>query len=175
LINIFTINRTWRLVDLPGHGFAVGAKKVRARFNEMVTEYLEQRPNLCCVFTLIDSGLTPQALDLEFVGWLARNSVPFVLVFTKTDKIPPAKVQANIAAFMARLAEWFSQPPAIFTCSSVTNQGRQELLGVIDEMLGAIPAKAEPSLEFRDEAPAPGRKSKTGQAAKKRPDRSRPW
>src|SRR5580704_10929658 len=76
LINIFTMNQTWRLVDLPGYGFAAGAKKHSAKFNKAVAEYLEHRTNLCCVFALIDSGLTPQALDVEFVGWLARHAVP---------------------------------------------------------------------------------------------------
>ena len=97
LINIFTMNKTWRLVDLPGYGFAAGAKKDSSRFNHAVSHYLKQRTNLCLVFALIDSGLEPQDIDLEFIGWLARNAVPFVLVFTKTDKVTPAMVQANIA------------------------------------------------------------------------------
>ena len=83
------MNKTWRLVDLPGYGFADGAKKDSARFNQAVARYLKHRPNLCCVFALIDSGLAPQEIDLEFVEWLARNAVPFVLVFTKTDRGTP--------------------------------------------------------------------------------------
>ena len=114
------MNRTWRLVDLPGYGFAAGARKGSDRFNAAVLEYLEHRANLCLVFALIESGLTPQAIDLEFVEWLAGNAVPFVLVFTKADKVPPATAQANIAAFMERIAAWFEQPPAVFTCSAET-------------------------------------------------------
>ena len=68
-----------------------------------MSHYLKQRTNLCLVFALIDSGLEPQEMDLQFVEWLARNAVPFVLVFTKTDKVTPATVQANIAAFTARI------------------------------------------------------------------------
>ena len=91
LINIFTMNKCWRLVDLPGYGFAQVARKHKARFNEAAADYLEHRPNLCLVFALIDSGLAPQAIDLEFVEWLVRHAVPFVLVFTKTDKVPPPR------------------------------------------------------------------------------------
>ena len=76
LINIFTMNRCWRLVDLPGYGFAHGARKHRARFNEAVVDYLEHRTNLCLVFVLIESGLAPQEIDLEFVAWLVRHAVP---------------------------------------------------------------------------------------------------
>jgi GTP-binding protein len=87
LINLFTMNKRWRLVDLPGYGFAQGAQKHRVRYNQKVNDYLENRPNLCLVFTLIESGLAPQEIDLEFVEWLVRHAVPFVFVFTKTDNV----------------------------------------------------------------------------------------
>ena len=86
MINIFTMNKTWRLVDLPGYGFATGSKKNSRQFNKAVANYLKLRANLSLVFALVDSGLTPQAIDLEFIEWLVRNDVPFVLVFTKTDR-----------------------------------------------------------------------------------------
>jgi GTP-binding protein len=173
LINFFTMNRTWRLVDLPGYGFAEGAKKDSARFNQAVSRYLKHRPNLCLVFALIDSGLAPQEMDLAFVEWLARNAVPFVLVFTKTDKETPAVVQANIAKFMETISVWFEQPPASFTCSADQEQGRLELLGLIDETLSAIQAESNQIAETPEDSPAPGRKPAA--PGKKRPDLSRPW
>ncbi len=145
LINIFTMNKTWRLVDLPGYGFAQVARQDSARFNQAVARYLKHRKNLCCVFALLDSGLPPQEIDLEFVEWLTRNSVPFVLVFTKTDRVPPETAQANIAAFSAHISTWFEKLPAIFTCSATTGHGKAELLGVIGETLAAGPAVSEPS------------------------------
>ena len=166
LINIFTMNKTWRLVDLPGYGFAAGAKKDSSRFNHAVSNYLKQRTNLCLVFALMDSGLEPQEIDLEFVEWLARNAVPFVLVFTKTDKVTPAAVQANIGSFTARIAGWFEQLPAMFNCSTTAAQGREELLGVIDESMAAIQAESS-------QAPVAGRKEKV--TRKSRPDLARPW
>jgi len=168
LINFFTINQSWRLVDLPGYGFAAGAKKDRARFNHAVSRYLKQRPNLCLVFALVDSGLPPQALDLAFVEWLVGNSVPFVLVFTKADHELPAIVQANIAAFQERIAPWFQQAPASFTCSTLKEQGRPQLLAVIAEVLAAVQADSNQG----DPAAAP---VKPPAARKKRPDLLRPW
>lgn len=169
-INFFTINRTWRLVDLPGYGFAVGAKKDSARFNKAVSNYLKRRPNLTCVFALLDSGLSPQAIDLEFIEWLARNAVPFALVFTKADKNPPDVVAANIASFKEKIAPWFVQLPAVFTCSSMTGAGRVELLAVIGETLAAIQAEENQLPEESDEAkPVPPKTRKRG------PDLNRPW
>ena len=173
LINMFTINKTWRLVDLPGYGYAHLAKKHSAKFNKAVARYLKHRPNLCCVFALIDSGLEPQAMDVEFIEWLAANSVPFVLVFTKTDKISVTDVQANIAAFKERIAAWFVQPPTSFTCSAELGQGRQELLGVIDESLTAIQAEADAAMQGA--GPEPAREMSARERHKKRPDLARPW
>ena len=175
LINIFTINKTWRLVDLPGYGFAEGARKAKFKFNQAVDNYLKHRTNLCCVFALLDSGLTPQEIDVEFVEWLARNSVPFVLVFTKTDKVTPATVQANIAAFTDRISGWFEKLPAIFTCSALLKHGREELLGVIDEAMTAIQATSEPAPVPGEGSPAPVRPASARETRKRRPDRSRPW
>ena len=156
LINFFTVDKTWRLVDLPGYGFAQVAREHSARFNKAVSNYLRKRKNLCCVFALIDSGLPPQGIDLEFIHWLARHSVPFVLVFTKTDKVTPETVQANIAAFKVSIGEWFEELPPVFTCSSKTRQGRAELLGLIGESLEVIRANANEAPEPAAEAaPAP--------------------
>lgn len=167
LINIFTVDKTWRLVDLPGYGFAQVAREHSARFNKAVSNYLQHRKNLCCVFALIDSGLTPQEIDLEFVQWLATHSVPFVLVFTKTDKVTPEVVQVNIAAFTEQIAGWFEQLPPVFTCSSKTRQGRTELLALIGESLAAVQTNAAEAPEASVEvAPAP---------RKRRANPHRPW
>ncbi len=174
LINIFTMNKTWRLVDLPGYGFAEGAKKDSARFNAAVSHYLKQRPNLSLVFALIDSGLEPQEIDLDFVQWLARNAVPFVLVFTKTDKISPDEVKVNIAAFNTAIAGWFEQPPTNFTCSANAGLGRQELLGVIDEILKAIQAETD-AQPVEENGIDEKRNMSARQIKKQRPDMARPW
>lgn len=143
LINFFTVNKTWRLVDLPGYGYAEGSRKHVSQFNRAVANYLKHRPNLCCTFLLIDSGLEPQPIDLEFVQWLVSHALPFVIVFTKTDRGTPEAVAANIAAFKERIAGWFEQLPEIFQCSSATGHGRTELLAVIGKIVDAGPA-AEP-------------------------------
>jgi len=172
LINIFTMNKCWRLVDLPGYGFAQIAREHKARFNKASADYLAHRTNLCLVFALIESGLAPQKIDLEFVEWLVRHSVPFVLVFTKTDKVTAATVQTNIAAFTDRVSAWFEKLPVVFTCSAKTGQGRQELLGVIDEQLTAINAESN-----RAVVPAEDLVPQTSirENRKRRPDLNRPW
>jgi len=172
LINIFTINKCWRLVDLPGYGFAEGARKDRIHFNEVAANYLKHRTNLCLVFALIDSGLPPQDIDVQFVEWLVRHSVPFVLVFTKIDKVSAAVAQTNIAGFTERISAWFETPPAVFTCSAETGSGRPELLGVIEEQLTAIRAASRPAPAQAEELSL---QTRFREYRKRRPDLNRPW
>ena len=175
LINIFTMNNCWRLVDLPGYGFAQVARKDKDRFNQSVNEYLFNRPNLCLVFALIESALPPQKIDIEFLEWLVRHAVPFVLVFTKTDRVSPAIEKANIAAFVDRISAWFEKPPAVFTCSAATRQGRQELLGVIEEQLTAIKIAGNQSRLPVESPTYQSMQARVRQNQKRRPDLKRPW
>lgn len=131
-INFFKINEAWGLVDLPGYGYAKVSKELRDQFNEFVSEYLLERENLCGTFALIDSRHTPQKIDLQFVGWLIENQVPFALIFTKTDKIKPRVVQKNIKLFKEALAEFSDGEPPVFTTSDKTREGRKQVLGFIE-------------------------------------------
>ncbi len=185
LINIFTMNKTWRLVDLPGYGYAHVTREDKSKFNQAVNDYLEHRENLACVFALIDSGLAPQRIDLEFVEWLISKSIPFVIVFTKTDRGSAESVRANMAAFTAAIAGWFVKLPEMFSCSSTTGQGRSELLGVIAATIAAGPAVSEPKppaapLPAEVEPPfrlqvRAGNLREESRAPKKGPGSARPW
>lgn len=136
LINFFSIDHTWFLVDLPGYGYAKTAKTERDRFQDMIANYLEGRKNIACTFVLIDSRHTPQQIDLDFVQWLTHCPAPFALVFTKIDTVKPALVKKNIALFQERMAEMCSDLPPIFTTSSETRSGRHELLDYIEKLIG---------------------------------------
>ena len=131
-INFFTINNDWSLVDLPGYGYAKVSKEMRDQFNEFVSEYLLDRENLSGTFVLIDSRHTPQKIDLQFVGWLIENQIPFALIFTKADKVKPRVVKKNINLFKEALAEFSDGEPPVFTTSDKTREGRKEVLGFIE-------------------------------------------
>ena len=74
--------------------------------------------------------------------WLASDSIPFVLVFTKTDKVTPAMVRTNIDSFAKRIAVWCGQQPEILSCSAKTKHGRTELLRMIEVALAADEGEA---------------------------------
>ena len=139
LINFFTMNGCWSLVDLPGYGYAKAAKTERAAFNKSVNDYLQKRRNIACVFVLIDSTLPPQRIDLEFIAWLDGCSVPFALLFTKADKQSATRLLAQLAMFKTTLEELRPELPRMFTSSAKTKIGRTEILNFIQESLASSP------------------------------------
>lgn len=128
LINFFIIDEKWSLVDLPGYGFAKVTKGHKDEFNQAVAGYLAGRENLDFVFVLIDSRLPPQRIDLEFLEWLSGGTVPFALIFTKTDKQSVGKTKANIETFLQALDGFMPDRPGFFTSSSKETAGRMEIL-----------------------------------------------
>lgn len=135
MINFFVINDDWSLVDLPGYGFAKVTKDRKYGFSELIRDYLEQRENLSGVFVLIDSRLPPQRIDLEFLEWLEGCGVRHALVYTKADKVTPAKVRATVDLMLAEVAKWRSEPPEVIITSSKSGNGRLDVLRAISRML----------------------------------------
>jgi GTP-binding protein len=135
LINFFTINNTWNLVDLPGYGYAKVGKKERGKFSAFVADYLQHRSNLRGTFVLIDSRLSPQALDLEFLNWMVGCGLPLILAFTKTDTLSKGAVQKNIETFLVSMREITEEEPAYVLSSSKDQQGRKEILNLIGDAL----------------------------------------
>ncbi len=139
LINHFSISSPgqketeWYLVDLPGYGYARVSKTVKAEFQRLINPYLDTRENLMCVFVLIDSRHTPQDIDLDFMEWMGSKGIPFVMVFTKMDKLKKGEDEKNISKYNAKMLErWEILPPQYFT-SSTSAAGRTELLAFIKE------------------------------------------
>lgn len=126
-INFFSLNDQWTLVDLPGFGFAKVSRKEQEKFNEFVSDYLLNRPNLRGVLLLLDSRHPPQNIDLEFVAWLVDSNLPFVLVFTKIDKSKARVVEKNRALFLQEMKDFSEGEPVTFLTSSTTGQGRGEI------------------------------------------------
>lgn len=134
-INFFSVNQQWCLVDLPGYGFAKISRDKQEEFNEFVSDYLLNRPNLAATFLLIDSRHDPQRKDLDFVRWLVECAIPFALVFTKTDKSKPRQVSQKVNQFLAAMEAFAEGKPVCFEVSSLKPDGRKELLGYVEEVI----------------------------------------
>ena len=123
----------WYITDLPGYGYAKVAQGKRVEWKKMIENYLRKRSNLVVVFVLIDGRHEPQAIDLAFIRQLGEWSVPFAIVFTKSDKETQRVVQANIKAFTEKLRNDWEFLPPFFVSSAVKHRGKKEILFYIEE------------------------------------------
>ena len=133
LINHFIINNNWFLVDLPGYGYASTSKINRKKFKKMISEYLERRQNLICLFVLIDIRHRPQEIDLEFMTDLGEKKIPFNIVFTKSDKISKSKIKKHVESYQKVMLEQWESLPETFISSSEKKIGMKRILDFIKE------------------------------------------
>ena len=133
LINHFKINDSWFLVDLPGYGYASTSKTNREMFKEMINKYLLNRKNLICLFVLLDIRHNPQSIDLDFMGKMGQEKIPFVMVFTKSDKISQTQISKNIKLYKTEMLKQWEYLPDMFITSSENQNGISEILKFIEE------------------------------------------
>ncbi|MCG8696767.1 MAG: ribosome biogenesis GTP-binding protein YihA/YsxC [Bacteroidales bacterium] len=131
LINYFVVDESWYLVDLPGYGYAKVSKKERGVFSEIITSYLNERLNLTCLFLLIDCRHEPLSSDMEFMEWLGVNQIPFVIVFTKSDKLSDNQLEESLIRYKNKLLETWEYLPGIYTTSVLKKRGAEEILDFI--------------------------------------------
>ena len=134
-INHFLINKSWYLVDLPGYGYAKVNKQLRNTFESFISAYILNRPNLDCLFILVDSRHEPRKIDLEFIAWCGEKEIPIAIVMTKTDKLKPTELEHNIQVYIDTLPQEGEETPPIFYTSAEKAQGKEELLEYIGEIV----------------------------------------
>lgn len=135
LINHFTINDSWYLVDLPGYGYARTSKSTRGSFAKIITDYVFKCNKMHFLFVLVDSRLEPQRIDLEFIEQLGINGVPFGIIFTKADKLSKAQLTRSVSRYEQTLLEQWESLPPMFVSSSERGDGREEIVGYIETIL----------------------------------------
>jgi GTP-binding protein len=134
LLNYFLINQQWHLVDLPGYGYAKISKKKRQEWERMIQDYLVKRLQMQCAFVLIDAMIPPQKIDIDFLDWLGKMRIPFVIVYTKTDRLKADELTQNLNAIRTELSNYWEPLPQEFITSSEKGIGRAEILSFIEEV-----------------------------------------
>ncbi|MDE6740918.1 MAG: ribosome biogenesis GTP-binding protein YihA/YsxC [Muribaculaceae bacterium] len=133
LINHFKVNNgEWYIVDLPGYGYAARGKEQRDSFKRMIEGYALERPQMACLFVLIDVRHKPQKIDLEFIDFCGENGVPIAIVFTKADKVSKTVAEHNVDLFKKELFQRWEELPPLFQTSSEKKQGRDSILDFIE-------------------------------------------
>lgn len=131
LINHYMVNDEWYLVDLPGYGYAKMPLKEKEKLEKMISNYILERKNVVNIFVLIDSRHNPQQIDLEFMEWLGESGIPFIMVFTKSDKLKKSEVDRNLSQYNLKMLESWEELPMQYLTSAEKGTGREELLTCI--------------------------------------------
>ncbi len=134
MLNYYLIDKSWYIVDLPGYGYAKISKRKRHEWEKMIEGYLLHRNTLGCAFVLIDSNIPPQLIDIEFINWMGKMGVPFVIVFTKTDRLKNNEKRKNIDAFNNELLKYWNELPQQFVTSSAKKEGAESILEFVKEV-----------------------------------------
>lgn len=134
-INHFYVNEDWYLVDLPGYGYAKVPVKLREKWVRATENYILKRENLVCLFVLLDIRHKPQPSDLDFMEFLGNNQIPFARVFTKSDKLTKTELESSIIRYNSVMMESWESMPETFISSTVTKEGREEILNYIEESI----------------------------------------
>lgn len=135
LINHFKINDKFYLVDLPGYGYARTSKQIIKEIKLIHKSYFKTRKQLLFTLLLIDSRHKLQKIDLEFMKYLNSMMCPFVIVFTKSDKIKSEILNEKIKLYEDSLVSHWEVLPETFVTSAIDNKGVDEILEFVNQSI----------------------------------------
>ncbi|MBQ6374360.1 MAG: YihA family ribosome biogenesis GTP-binding protein [Clostridia bacterium] len=141
LVNLYLINESFFMVDLPGYGFAKAPKQERMKWAAMIEGYLCGSKNLRHVFQLVDIRHEPTRDDQLMVEYLRHFDIPFSVIATKADKLSKAQRTRNIPVICRTL---MVQPWEVLVYSSNDGTGRDALLDRIADLTGDQPEALPP-------------------------------
>ncbi len=131
-LNFFLAPEQLYLVDLPGYGYAKVPRKLRNDWLGLISSYLLNRPTLSCVVVIVDIRHETKTQDLELVSWLRNEEIPFLVVYTKTDKLKRAQIQRQAAVLDSGLG-LNKEQRVLF--SSKSGDGKENLCTKLDLFL----------------------------------------
>lgn len=133
-INFYNIDDAFRLVDLPGYGYAAVSKSHRDDWGEIIERYLYSRDNLKEVFLLVDIRHEPNENDLMMYNWILEMGFSGYVIATKLDKIGKSRLQQYIKIIANKLG--IKDVKKIIYYSSETKENRKYIYNILGEIVG---------------------------------------
>ncbi len=131
-INFYNINEELYFVDLPGYGYAKVAKEEKERWGKMIENYLSKREQLAGLVLLVDIRHKADPKDIAMIEYAKSLNIPFVIVATKSDKLPSTKVATYLKNLRSDLHIHSNE---ILPFSSLLKKGTNELYKWIESRL----------------------------------------
>lgn len=132
-INFYEINGDFRIVDLPGYGYAKVSKTLSEGWGDMMEVYFESRKGLLKVIQLVDIRHAPSKQDVQMYNYLKHYGLDGLVVATKADKISRNQIQKNIKVIRQTLG--MHPEDTVVPVSALKKTGQDVLLDVIEGIL----------------------------------------
>lgn len=131
-VNFYNVDDAFRLVDLPGYGYASVSKAEKEKWAETIETYLHQRENLYEVILVVDSRHEPTVQDKQMYEWILHLGFTGFVVATKTDKLSKNKLNKSLSIIRKSLE--IEDKDLIFPISSQTKSN----MDILREQIAAI-------------------------------------
>ena len=132
-INFYDVNKDFRIVDLPGYGYAKVSRSTIDNWGKMIDNYLANRPNLVKMIQLVDGRHPPTAQDIQMYEWMRYYGIDGLVVCSKADIVSKAELARNLNVIRKTLG--LSERDKIIPVSALKRTGYEELLKALDEIL----------------------------------------
>lgn len=132
-VNFYEINQSFRIVDLPGYGYAKAGKAQMESWAEIVNAYLSSRKTLRKVVQLVDIRHEPSPLDVQMYDWIRHYKMDGLVVATKADKVSRNELSKNVALIRKTLN--LTGEDRVMCVSSLKKTGGEELWEVLEGLL----------------------------------------
>ncbi len=139
-INFYDINGQYRLVDLPGYGYAKVSKSEQERWAKMIETYLSDRFNLVQVIQLVDARHKPTQDDITMLNWIRSFGYTPVVIATKLDKLKNSQIESNLTTIYEMLE--LNDDSILIPFSAEKRTGRED----VHELIEMMCRKYDPSI-----------------------------
>ena len=131
-INFYKL-KEFRMVDLPGYGYAKVSKNEKKRWAELVEGYFAQERNIKLIIQILDMRHPPTDDDLEMVDFLYRSNYPFAVVLTKRDKLNKTNQKLQLEYYQDIFSTIDDLPMIEF--SAQDGYGKEEIKALIESYI----------------------------------------
>jgi GTP-binding protein len=103
LLNFFDVGEIYRIVDMPGYGFASRGAEERDSWGKMIEGYVNSRSSLVGALLIMDIRRDWSSDEAMILNWLERRGVPLIVILNKMDKISRSQQAQRLREFQGQL------------------------------------------------------------------------
>ena len=132
-VNFYMVG-DFRLVDLPGYGYAKVPFSEKSRWAELMEGYFQSGRNIKMAFQLIDMRHPATEFDISMLDFMSQMEIPYTVILTKSDKLNKTETENRLSLIREELGV-FAENTEIIPFSAQNNDGVEKLRSVIENSL----------------------------------------